>query len=405
MPRYSIRASSNKGEEIRGEREARDPLELSRVLRNEGLTLILATPVSARSQKLDAITSFIGGVRLRDKILFADNLGSMITAGLSLSRALDVIERQSSSENFKKLVRSITEKVRAGSSLREALSAQRNVFPPLFIAMVGAGEESGKLPEALGIIAEQMNKSYELRRKVRGAMIYPAVIVCVIILIAILMMIYVVPTLTATFKDLNVELPLTTRIVIAISDFASAHPFLIIGGFPFLILLLLSVARTSAGKRLLDSLVLRLPLIGTIVRKVNSATTMRTVSSLISSGVPMLEALVITREVVQNGNYRIVIDRAKEAVEKGRTLSSILKTEEDLYPVLVGEMAAVGEETGDLPTMLMKGAIFYEKEVDQVTKNLSTIIEPVLMVIIGIAVGFFAIAMLSPMYSLTDAIK
>ena len=405
MPRYTIRATNNKGEETRGEREAPDALTLARSLRQEGLTLVLATPITANARRMAAVTGMLGRIKFHDKILFADNLGSMITAGLSLSRALEVIERQSSSERFRALVHGVADAVRAGSSLRDALAAQPDIFPPLFVAMVGAGEESGKLPESLGIVAEQMGKSYELRRKVRGAMIYPLVIVCVIILIGILMMIFVVPTLTATFKDLHVDLPLSTRFVIGVSDFVSGHPFLVLLGFPLVLFALYRAFRTSVGKRVIDRLSVRLPLIGPIVLKVNSASTMRTLSSLISSGVPMLEALRITREVLQNGQYRAVINRALEAVEKGRTLSSILKQEERLYPVLVGEMAAVGEETGDLPSMLMKGALFYEKEVDQITKNLSTIIEPVLMVLIGIAVGFFAIAMLSPMYSLTDAIN
>lgn len=403
--RYTIRATNSKGEETRGEREASDALTLARALRQEGLTLVLATPITANARRMATFTGMLGRIKFHDKILFADNLGSMITAGLSLSRALEVIERQSSSERFRALVHGVADAVRAGSSLRDALAAHPDIFSPLFVAMVGAGEESGKLPESLGIVAEQMGKSYELRRKVRGAMIYPMVIVCVIILIGILMMIFVVPTLTATFKDLHIDLPLSTRFVIGVSDFASGHPFLVLAGFPLILFVLYRAFRTSVGKRIMDRMSIRLPLIGPIVLKVNSASTMRTLSSLISSGVPMLEALRITREVLQNGQYRTVIDRAREAVEKGHTLSSVLKQEERLYPVLVGEMAAVGEETGDLPSMLMKGALFYEKEVDQITKNLSTIIEPVLMVIIGIAVGFFAIAMLSPMYSLTDAIK
>lgn len=405
MPRYTIRATNEKGEETRGEREAPDALTLARTLRREGLTLVLATPITASARRVSALTGIFERIKFHDKILFADNLGSMITAGLSLSRALEVIERQSSSEKFRSLVHSIAETVRGGSSLRDALAAHPTIFSPLFVSMVGAGEESGKLPQSLAIIAEQMGKSYDLRRKVRGAMVYPIIIVCVIILIGILMMIYVVPTLTATFKDLDIELPLSTRFIIGVSDFASGHPILVLLGFPLLLFALYSVVHTPTGKRVTDHLSVRLPLIGPIVHKVNSATTMRTLSSLISSGVPMLEALHITQEVLQNGKYRVVIDRARAAVEKGHTLSSVLKTEEKLYPVLVGEMAAVGEETGDLPSMLMKGALFYEKEVDQITKNLSTIIEPVLMVVIGIAVGFFAVAMLSPMYSLTDAIK
>ena len=271
--------------------------------------------------------------------------------------------------------------------------------------MVAAGEESGKLPQSLGIISSQLEKSYELRRKIRGAMMYPAVIVTVIILIGILMMIYVVPTLTATFKDLGVELPLSTRLVIWFSDFVSAHKIFTLLAFPVILLGFWRGLKIPSVKRLFEILVLKLPLISPLIQKINSAMTMRTISSLVSSGVSMVESLRITEDVLQNHAYRELLRHARESVQKGLPLSASFRGNEKLYPILVGELTAVGEETGDLPGMLMKGAEFYEKEVEQVTKNLSTIIEPVLMVLIGIVVGFFAIAMLGPMYSLTDAIK
>lgn len=404
--KYFFRARKETGEEVSGERDALDQLALSRSLRAEGLTPILAKAVTPKKNLADSILGlFVKALSLREKVLFADNLGSMITAGLSLSRALEVIERQGGSKHYKEVVHTIAERVKSGGSLHEALSARKDIFPPVFVAMVAAGEESGKLPESLAIISDQLNKSYELRRKIKGAMMYPAVIVCVIILIGILMMMYVVPTLTATFKDLGVELPLTTQMVIWFSDFVSAHKILSILLLPLLIVGGWRGAKFPVIRRSLERLVLRLPLISPMVRNMNAAVTMRTISSLVSSGVSMTESLQITEDVLQNHAYKKALVHARENVQKGIPLSQTFHTYEQIYPVLVTELAAVGEETGDLPGMLLKGAQFYEKEVDQVTKNLSTIIEPVLMVLIGIAVGFFAIAMLGPMYSLTDAIK
>jgi len=404
--KYFFRARKETGEEVSGERDALDQLALSRALRAEGLTPILAKVVTPKKNLADSILGlFVKALSLREKVLFADNLGSMITAGLSLSRALEVIERQGGSKRYKEVVHTIAERVKSGGSLHEALSARKDIFPPVFVAMVAAGEESGKLPESLAIISDQLNKSYELRRKIKGAMMYPAVIVCVIILIGILMMMYVVPTLTATFKDLGVELPLTTQMVIWFSDFVSAHKILSILLLPLLIIGGWRGVKFPVIKRLLERLVLRLPLISPVVRNMNAAVTMRTISSLVSSGVSMTESLQITEDVLQNHAYKKALVHARENVQKGIPLSQTFHSYEQIYPVLVTELAAVGEETGDLPGMLLKGAQFYEKEVDQVTKNLSTIIEPVLMVLIGIAVGFFAIAMLGPMYSLTDAIK
>lgn len=402
--KYFYRAQKESGEEVSGERDALNQLALSRALRAEGLTPILAKVVEPKKNLSDTILGlFRKPLSLREKALFADNLGSMITAGLSLSRALEVIERQGGGKRYKEVVHEITERVRSGGSLHEALAARKDIFPPVFIAMVAAGEESGKLPESLAIVSDQLSKSYELRRKIKGAMMYPAVIVCVVILIGVLMMIYLVPTLTATFKDLGVELPFTTRTLILFSDFMSAHPVLTLILLPLLVVGVWQGMKIPSVKRMYERLILRVPLISPVVRNSNAAVTMRTISSLVSSGVSMMESLQITEDVLQNHEYKKALVHARENVQKGIPLSQTFRSYEHIYPVLVTELSAVGEETGDLPGMLMKGAQFYEKEVDQVTKNLSTIIEPMLMVFIGIAVGFFAIAMLGPMYSLSDA--
>ncbi|MBI4136132.1 MAG: type II secretion system F family protein [Candidatus Vogelbacteria bacterium] len=404
--KFHYQARDKEGKEIEGEREANDRFALAREMRAEGLTLVSAKPESVSSNfsnrtRLKRWLAF-GRVKIKDKIVFASNLSAMVAAGLSLARALAVMERQAGSKRFRQVISELAAKIRAGAGLNQALAAFPDVFPPVFVAMVASGEESGKLPQSLEIVAEQMMKSYDLRRKVRGAMIYPVIIVIVIILIGILMMIFLVPNLTAVFKELGAELPLSTRLVIATSNFLSEHTLIF-----FFLLLALSGAvvvyfRSRRGRRTSAWLVLHLPLIAPLAREVNSAATMRTLSSLISSGVGMVEALAITRRVVQNHYYQTVIETAGAKVEKGQTLSSVFKDNEHLYPVLVGEMTEVGEETGKLADMLLRGAVFYEEEVNQATKNLSTVIEPVLMIIIGLAVGFFAVSMIGPIYSLSE---
>jgi type IV pilus assembly protein PilC len=218
------------------------------------------------------------------------------------------------------------------------------------------------------------------------------------------MMIFLVPTLTATFKELGVELPLSTRLVIGVSEFLNHHILLAILGVLVSVTAVVGGLRTKSGGRLFDTILLRLPVIGNIVRAANSAVTMRTIASLVVSGVSMIESLKITERVLQNSYYKEVMAKAADSIQQGVNLSTIFKQEGKLYPLLVGEMAEVGEETGNLSQMLTNGAEFYEAEVDQATKNLSTIIEPALMVFIGIAVGFFALSMIGPMYSLSDAI-
>ena len=222
--KFHYKARDKNKKDLEGEREASDRFALAREIRAEGLMLISAQPIGDSVSMVGRLLKYIfnfSRVKMKDKIVFASNLSTMVSAGLSLSRALTVIERQSSSKVFQRLIAAISDDVRKGRSLSSALTEFPNTFPPVFVAMVNAGEESGQLPQALNIVAEQLTKSYDLRRRVRGAMIYPSIIVVVIILIGILMMIFLVPNLTAIFEEMNAELPLSTRIVIGISDFLS----------------------------------------------------------------------------------------------------------------------------------------------------------------------------------------
>jgi len=400
--KFYFKAKNAAGKEIDGEREANDRLALAHELRTEGLTPIVVKPI--KGSKWWQISFGSGRVAIKEKIVFAGNLSAMISAGLSLARALSVIERQSSSKTFRQVIASLSTKIREGQSFSAALAAYPKVFPPVFTAMVSAGEESGKLPQALDTVSDQMMKSYDLRRKVRGAMIYPIIIIIAIIAIGALMMIFLVPNLVSIFQELDTELPLTTRIVIWVSNFLSQHTL------TFLLVVLLSVVglttffRTAKGKRTSSWLVVHLPLISPIAKEFNSATSMRTLASLVASGVGMVTALNITEKVVQNDYYKTVLTAASAGVEKGQPLSTVFRENEFLYPPLVGELVEVGEETGKLSEMLVKGATFYEDEVNQATKNLSTIIEPLLMVVIGFAVGFFAVSMIGPIYSLSEAL-
>lgn len=393
------------GAEVADIREAKDKFELAKLLHQEGITVLSAEEERVKEDRFAVWWSrYFGRVKLKEKIIFANNLSAMISAGLSLTRALSVIERQTKNKALKAVVHSISEDISRGQTLAHSIGRFPDVFPPVFSAMVNAGEESGKLSESLAIIQNQLEKTYELRRKIRGAMIYPIIIVCVIIVIGYLMMVFLVPTLAATFRDLGAELPVMTRFVISVSDFLSAYSLVVVPVIVITLFCLVKLARTKTGRVVMADIFLRLPVFGNIVRQSNSAVTMRTLSSLISSGVSMMEAIRITGEVLQNPRYVAVMEKAGKEVEQGAPLSAIFTREEYLYPILVGEMAEVGEETGKLSEMLLKAALFYEGEIDAVTKNLSTIIEPLLMVFIGIAVGFFAVSMIQPMYSLSDVI-
>lgn len=348
--------------------------------------------------------SFGAGVKRMEIIRMAKNLSAMLAAGLSLSRALSVLERQSTNKRFKAILQELSESIKKGSSFHEALAEHPRVFSPLFIAMARAGEESGSLSESFSVVSVQMERADALIRKVRGAMIYPSIVIVAIIIVAVLMLIYVVPTLTKTFESFKVEIPLSTRIIMHISDFMAANALVSLGALAAAAVGIVTFVRSRRGGAAVLALSLRLPIIGELVRETYAARTARTLSSLLSAGVPILETLSITEEVVHASKFANVISEAAEHVKKGEPLSVSFAEHPKLYPLLLGEMLAVGEETGKTADMLRQIAEFYEADVAEKTKDLSTIIEPVLMLLIGAVVGVFAVSMIAPIYQLSSAI-
>jgi type IV pilus assembly protein PilC len=405
MPVYTYKAKKLSGEETSGEREAAHKRDLSRMLRIDGFMLIAATEKDEEKKKgfhmkmPSLALSLVGRVPLSEKLIFARNLSVMIGAGLPLTRALDTLERQTKSAAFKTVINNIAKSIRKGESFSDSLAQHPRVFSSLFSAMVSAGETTGKLDEALTILANQMKNDHELRRKVRGALIYPAVIFVVMIIIGILMMVYVVPTLTSVFSQLEIELPASTRAVITISNFLLNHGLVSFGIFLAIAYSSLLAARTTMVQHGFDAVIIRMPIIGVLVREFNAARTSRTMSSLIQSGVSILETLTITRDVLQNHLFKNVLTEAKDQIQKGETMTVTFTKHAHLFPALVSEMIAVGEETGKTAEMLERLADFYEGEVAAATKDLSSIIEPLLMVVIGTFVGFFAISMIQPLYT------
>jgi type IV pilus assembly protein PilC len=403
---FKVKGMRGTGERYEGLVSAEDKLGLYEQLKKDNIKLISAIEAKegVLSQLWKQINGIFSTIPMHEKIIFARNLSAMLTAGLALSRALTIISHQSHNARFKEVVLSLEETIRKGGTLSQALSNYTAIFSPLFVSMVKAGEESGGLADALLVVGNQMEKSYLLIKKVRGALIYPAIIVLAMLTIGVLMLIYVVPTLTSTFKELKVELPLATRIVIAVSDFLKNDTLLFLAGVVLFVGGVIAFGRTEVGKKMFDFISIRIPIIGTIVQETYAARTARTIASLLSAGVPVIESLKITEDVLANGYYKSVLAEAQKKVEKGAPMSEAFLAHENLYPILVGEMMTVGEETGETSGMLQKLAVFYEDEVEQKTKDMSTIIEPFLMIFIGVTVGFFALAMISPTYSLMNNI-
>lgn len=404
MPRFTYKAVKHGGTPYEGVLEGRDRFEVYAQVRKEGATVISVVEESARSFSLSALLSFFTRIKEAERIMLLRNLSAMLKAGLALSRGLSVMERQTKNPKLKKVLQALQADLQKGDELSAAMGKFPETFPALVIAMVKAGEESGTLAETLATIAEQMDRSYQLKKKIKGALIYPAIIISALIVVGILMLIYIVPTLTNTFQELGVELPATTRFIISTSQFLTDNTVLALALFIMVLGGASTILRTEKGKRAFDFTILQIPIIGTIVRETNAARTGRTLSSLLSSGVNVVAALDITKDVLQHSMYKDVMAKAREVVQKGETISSVINSYEKLYPPLVGELAAVGEETGKLSEMFGQIAIFYENEVEQKTKNISTIVEPFLMLIVGGGVGFFAVAMISPIYSISSSI-
>jgi len=403
--KFKYKAISPSGETISDVIEAKDKFDLAHQLKEGGKLLVFAEEEKGGGFiSMASINAMLSRVNMQEKITFARNLSAMVHAGLTLSRGMNILERQTKNEKFKKILRAIGESIKEGNSLSDSLSKYPNVFSSLFVSMVRAGEESGSLAQSLKIISAQMEKNYLLQKKIKGALVYPAIIMIAMVIVGILMLIFVVPTLTSTFEELNVELPVSTQAIIFVSDTLINHTLGIFGGLAIFIMLTMAYFRTPRGKRILDFSFLHIPIIGKLVKKTNSARTARTLSSLLSSGVDIVEALGITKDILQNSYYKAIVTEAQEGIQKGRPLSKAFIGAENLYPILVGEMMEVGEETGQLSNMLLEIADFYEGEVEEATKNMATIIEPFLMIVVGVVVGFFAVAMISPTYSLLNNI-
>lgn len=404
MARFTYKIRNKHGEIFETTSTAKDKFELYDQIRKEGAEFIEIHEEGEGRFSIERFNELLGTIKEHEKVILTRNLSAMIGAGLSLIRALNILERQTKNQKLKMTLSGLSSDIRKGGNFHTALKRFPKVFSPLFVSMVRAGEESGKLTEALTLIGAQLERSYTLKKKIKGALIYPSIILIAMVIIGILMLIFVVPTLTQTFEEFGADLPNSTEAIIAVSKFFIEYTLLALSVPIILGILIFYGLRTYKGRRMFHYSLLHLPIIGELIKEIQSARTTRTLSSLLSSGVEIVTAISITEDVLQNSYYQDVLLRAQTDVQKGAPLSGAFMENEHLYPILVGEMISVGEETGKLPEMLLRIAEFYESEVEQKTKDMSTIVEPFLMIIIGAFVGFFALSMIAPIYSLSESI-
>lgn len=406
MPKFFYTAkNASTGETSGGEAQAKDEQALAQELRSQGLLLTSHRMAEEESKLQIKFFDRFKTVPLKEKMVFTRNLAVMVSSGLTLSRAIHNLSIQTKNRHFREILETIYEDVQSGKTLSEGLAAYPAVFSELFVNMVSVGEVSGNLEEIMDILALQLEKENDLSSKVRGALIYPAVILVAMVGIAVLMLTYILPQIVGTFQGMDVKLPATTLFIMGMSDFLRAHSILSLGLVAGLVIGIRIFAKTVPGKRFFDFLFLHLPIVGGIVIKVNCARFARIYSSLLKSGIAVVTGLTIVQKTLGNVYYKDALEEAIAEVQKGVDLSVVILRYPRIFPVIVPQIIEVGEETGKTETVLQRLAEFYEEEVTQITKNMSSIIEPILMLLIGGGVGFFAVAMLQPMYSVLENIK
>jgi type IV pilus assembly protein PilC len=366
-----------------------------------------APPPTSPPNRLNQIKSFLEkltSIPISEKLFFVQYLGIMLKAGISLSMALKTLAQQTGNKKFSKIIADLAQNVEKGVSFTESLKPHEKIFGQLFINMIESGEVSGKLEEVLKKLYIQFKKSHELVAKVRGALTYPVVILVAMIGIGIFMMLVVVPKITNMFKEFNAELPLPTKLLIKFSDSLVAYGPLYLIAFIIIILIFIQLIKTAKGKNIFHGLLLRLPIWGPIIKKINLARFARTISSLLKTDIMIITSFQITAQVLGNVHYRQALLEMGNKIKSGGNINEIIANYPKLFPPVIVQITAVGEATGELDYVLEELAEFYEEEIDQTMNNLPAIIEPILILTLGLVVGAMAVAIIMPMYSLTSTI-
>lgn len=340
----------------------------------------------------------------KEKIFFVQQMGVMIKTGISLAAGLKTLIEQTHNRRFKKILVDLKQTVERGNLLSDGLQKYEDVFGELFVNMVRAGEASGKLEEVFEQLFIQMKRDHTLLSCVRGAMIYPSVILIAMAGVGIMVMVYVIPNLISIFEEAQAHLPLATIILINISHFITHYGLFILIGLVIFIMIFLRALAYPKIRYLFHGILLKMPLMGKILKKINLARFCRTFSSLLKTDISIIRTFEITANVLGNTHYRKALLEAKEKIKKGLNIHDALAPYPHLFPPIILQMLSVGEETGSLDSILVQSALFYEEEVDQTMKNLPSLIEPIFILILGIGVAFMAIAVIMPLYSLGEQI-
>jgi type IV pilus assembly protein PilC len=396
MPVYTYRGTNRSGSSVSGEASASSKSELQNLLRRQQIT---PTKMSEKGKEFN-LPTFGAGVNSKELAIFTRQFSVMIDSGLPLVQCLEILAGQQENKYFQKVLTGTRASVEGGSNLSSAMRQFPKVFDGLYVNMVEAGETGGILDTILQRLSSYIEKNVKLQRAVKSALVYPVGVVTVAGLVITLLLWKVVPIFATLFAGLQVDLPLPTKIVIGLSNFiGSIFGFLILVVGAGIIFGMKVWYGTPQGRYILDSIILRLPVVGLLIRKIAVARFTRTLGTLISSGVPILEGLDITAKTSGNAVVERALQKVRKALEEGKSLTEPLK-ESEVFPGMVTQMIAVGEQTGAMDAMLQKIADFYEEEVDAAVKDLLTALEPVMIVFLGLVVGGVVISMYLPLFTL-----
>ncbi len=402
MAKFSWSGRSRDGKNIKGDMEAASEGAVAAQLRRKG---ILPGKIKQRGGGFDMeikIPGFEEKITTKDLVVFTRQFSTMIDAGLPLVQCLDILSSQQENKTFKTALVQIKEDVESGSTFAEALGKHPKIFNELYVNLVAAGEVGGILDTILNRLAAYIEKSLKLKKQVKSAMTYPTTIISIAFVVIAVILIFVIPAFEKMFADMGGALPLPTQIVINMSDFLQDYILVIIAAIFGIIALFKKIYKTNKGREIIDDLALKAPVVGILIRKVAVAKFTRTMSTMISSGVPILDGLLIVEKTAGNRTVEKAIAKVRESISEGKTIAEPLK-ESGVFPSMVCQMIEVGEQAGALDAMLSKSADFYDDEVDDAVGNLTAMMEPILMLFLGTTVGGLVIAMYLPIFKLAGA--
>ena len=403
MPKFAWEGRTRNGQHQKGEMEAPNEAAVMAQLRRQG---VMPSKVKERGKGLDVDLKFPGfgtKVTTKDLVVFTRQFATMIDAGLPLVQCLDILGRQQENKTFKKMLTEVKESVESGSTFADALKKHPKAFDELYVNLVAAGEAGGILDTILTRLAAYIEKAMKLKKQVKSAMTYPATIVSIAVVVVSVILVFVIPAFEKMFKDFGGALPLPTQIVINLSNFIQHYILLIIGALIAFVVIFKRIYATRKGREKIDAWALRLPIFGILIRKVSVAKFTRTLGTMISSGVPILDGLEIVAKTAGNKTVEKAIYRVRQSISEGKTIAEPLE-KSGVFPAMVCQMIAVGEQSGSIDTMLNKIADFYDDEVDDAVANLTAMMEPLLMLFLGTTVGGLVIAMYLPIFKVAGTV-